>query len=205
MIIIITIIIEKVLSKKTLLYFLLDNYTCYYPNMKKTLSSKIYWGRWMLQIPPEFSILASLHSPFLLQLPAPQSNKNHSMCSGYSKEIIDTVPLEQSYQTCTNANRRAKVGQAPPLASFLYPRQAPPHKSGQVVQTCLELAVSKENSKRGRDFILSVHFMRLSPTTIKALAEISPFTAVPLEAHSGSQVCSLALRLAPTLLLLHID
>lgn len=58
------------------------------------------------------------------------------------------------------------------------------------------LAITEKNCKRGRDSFLTIHFIRLSRSIIKAPENISPFTAVLLKAHSSSQSCSLELRFA---------
>lgn len=78
----------------------------------------------------------------------------------------------------TDANRRVKVGPTSLCVPPLFSAQPPPHKDGQVVQTSLELAITKENSKRGGDF-LALYFVRLSPSTINhqkssVLSGVSP-------------------------------
>ncbi|MXQ87957.1 hypothetical protein E5288_WYG008821 [Bos mutus] len=68
----------------------------------------------------------------------------------------------------TDANRRVKVGPTSLCIPPLFSVQPPPWKYGRVVQTSLELAITKENSERGDFSLLSSSFSWHEPLQISS-------------------------------------
>ncbi|KAI4544129.1 hypothetical protein MG293_004395 [Ovis ammon polii] len=74
----------------------------------------------------------------------------------------------------TDANRRVKVGPTFLCIPPLFSAQPPPHKDGQVIQTSLELAITKENSERGDFSLLSSSFSWHEPLQISSSDGLRP-------------------------------
>lgn len=108
-------------------------------------------------------------------------------------------PLGTILPNMHKCNRKGKCETGPLSLLLYFPHNHHYARMDKWLRLPWELAMTRENYKRGMNCLLIISFIKLSLSTIKAPKEINPFTPTFWKAHSSSQSYSLNLGFPTTL------